>query len=63
MKNELENARKISSNDLSNKENLESAQSSLMSKFQEVGSKMYENQATANAHPEKQDDVIDATVE
>lgn len=63
LKNELENARKISSNDLSNKENLESAQSSLMSKFQEVGSKMYENQATANAHPEKQDDVIDATVE
>ena len=63
LKNELENARKISSNDLSNKENLESAHSSLMSKFQEVGSKMYENQATANAHPEKQDDVIDATVE
>lgn len=63
LKNELENARKISSNDLSNKENLESAHSSLMSKFQEVGSKIYENQATANAHPEKQDDVIDATVE
>jgi len=63
LKNELENARTISSNDLSNKENLESAHSSLMSKFQEVGSTMYENQATANAHPEKQDDVIDATVE
>lgn len=65
LQTELESAKTVVGNDSSTKVELESAQNKLMEKFQQVGSKMYENQQTTQAHPEQQDmnDVIDAEVE
>lgn len=65
LQSELDSAKSVSSNDNSTKDDLEKANESLMSKFQEVGTKMYEQtqaEQTAHAHPEKNDGVKDDNV-
>ncbi len=61
LKTEIESAQKVADNQNSTKDELDKAQQSLMTVFQQIGAKMYEQQQTAQAHPEQQDaTVIDA---
>ena len=66
LKNEIESAQKISESESSTKVDLDAATNKLMTVFQQIGSKMYEQQQTASAHAEKQPvdgEVIDAEIE
>lgn len=60
---EIESAKTVVSNESATKEDLDRANETLMSKFQEIGTKMYE-QNTTQGHPEQNDlmdeDVVDA---
>ena len=63
LKTEIESAKTVVANDNASKDELDKAYEQLMSVFQQIGAKMYEQQ-TAQAHPEQQtakdDSIIDA---
>lgn len=63
LKTEIESAKTVVANDNASKDELGKAYEQLMSVFQQIGAKMYEQQ-TAQAHPEQQtakdDSIIDA---
>lgn len=63
LKTEIESAKTVVANDNASKDELDKAHEQLMSVFQQIGAKMYEQQ-TAQAHPEQQtakdDSIIDA---
>lgn len=64
LKVEVESAKTVVANESASKDEIDKANSTLMSKFQEIGSKMYEQQS-AQANPDVTDydydpDVVDA---